>query len=66
MRTALYTTEVQDQEPDYLSIDVRDFKKLSRVELESAYNRLTKAMRYVFTGSISPIINRIDINKVQQ
>ena len=59
----LFTTEVNDNEIDFVGMDIKDVSKLMNDELERAYNRLAKASRVVYTGSISHIINKIDYKK---
>lgn len=64
MRTFLKSREVNDNEKDYLAIEVEKFEKMSMVELNKAYSLLKKANRPLFSGSIDPIINQIDFLKL--
>jgi hypothetical protein len=60
----LKTKEVDDDDKDYLSMDLKDFAKLAKDEVNIAYNRLVKLMNVVFSGSVNPMINKLDYRKV--
>lgn len=45
-------------------MEIKEFLKLSKAELLKAYNRLSKQASVIFTGSINPLINKLDHRKV--
>jgi hypothetical protein len=46
-------------------MDIKDFAKIGKDDYEKAYNRLVKATRVIYSGSINPLINKIDVTKIQ-
>lgn len=47
-------------------MDINNFSKMKVDDFEIAYNVLIKAMRIIFSGSIDPLINKIDYKKINQ
>jgi len=62
-KTILFTKEVVDTDKDYLSMEIKEFVKLSEEELGIAYNRLLKMIIPIFSGSVNTLINKIDLKK---
>ena len=66
MKTSLNFKEIDDNELDYLNMELTEFCKLDKVELGKAYSKLMKCMNPVFTGSIDPAINNLDFKKISE
>ena len=64
MRTILYVKEVEDNEKDFLNMEMKEFITLSREELLKAYKNVMKANYPIFSGAIDTLINKIDYRKV--
>ena len=60
----MFTRENNDQDPDYLNLDLKQFVKLDDDNLAKAYSRLLKVPQPVFSGSVNTLINKIDQSKV--
>eukprot|EP00347_Sterkiella_histriomuscorum_P022130 403331578 len=64
-RTILFIKEVDDNEKDFLKMEIKEFVNLSSEELQQAYNRLMKAVIPVFSGAIDTLINKLDLKKLK-
>ena len=60
------TKEIDDEHDYYLRMEIDKFLKLTKEECEKAYKYLVKSLRVIFTGSIDPFVNTINLKKVQE
>lgn len=65
-KTILMTKEIDDEYDYYLRMDIDAFCKLSKEECEKAYKYLVKSLRVIFTGSVDPFVNTVNLKKVQE
>ena len=65
VRTILYVKEMDDNEKDYLNLELKEYYTLTTEELRKAYNFIIKASVPVFSGAVDTLINKIDFNKVK-
>lgn len=56
--------EQEDLAPNYLQSDLEKFQLLYDKELVKAYSQLVKAMTVIFSGSLDPILNKVDYRKL--
>ena len=64
VRTILYVKEVDDNENDYLNMELKEYFSLTHDELRKAYYFVIKASVPVFSGAVETLINKIDYKKV--
>ena len=57
--------EVSDTQEDYFNMDLSSFRKLDVKKCSEAYSQLRKVTKVIFSGSINPMINQLDYNKVK-
>ena len=63
-RTVLYTKEVDDNEDDFISMEIKDLIKFGRDQLDNLYNKLSKTCRVVYSGNVNSLINKLDYKKI--
>lgn len=64
-RTLLRTREADDMEDNFVRMEIKDFVKLDHKEAARAYKQLLKAVKAVYSGSVDPLVNQLDFQKVK-
>lgn len=47
-------------------MDLSEFSRLSKADATIAYSKLVKAVNVTFSGSINPLINKLDYKKINE
>ena len=64
-KTVLCTREVDDNEIDFIAMEMHKFRKLSNDVLPRAFKQIMRAIKPVFSGNVETQINKLNYEKVK-
>ena len=63
-KTILNIKEVEDNDRDYLKMELAEFRRIKKEEAKTIYSKLVKMTEAVFSGNVDPQVNKLCFRKV--
>lgn len=65
-RTMLRIRETDDNQQNFINMDIQEFRKLDKPKASIAYSQLLKSIKAIYSGSVNPMVNMLDYKKIKQ